>query len=334
MEKRLLQFIALVFGLIFLLVVWRPFWRLDLNEAPKPKSDERIVFQIDKGSSAKRIAKELRQEKLIVSYRSFLRAVKKEDLSGSLRYGKFVLSPNMTLRDTITVLTTQGSGERAITIIEGWTINDIDAALTDQGIINEGEFRLCIFNCSFDYDFLVEDQGSLEGFLFPDTYFIDESSFNVESFINQLLSNFDQKLTDEMIADIEAQGNSIYETIIVASMLEKEVRTEHDIPVVSGIIWKRLFNDWTLGIDATLLYVQNDNELSAADLAQDTPYNTRINKGLPPSAIGNPGLASINGAIYPEESEYWFYLNEPKNGAVIYAVTNEEHEQNKTKYLR
>ncbi len=334
MEKRLLQFFALCFGVLFLFMIWRPFWRMDLNEAPKASSEDRVVFEVSRGSSAKRIAKDLKQDKLIVNFRSFLRAVKKEGSEASLRYGSFVLSPSMTMREVITILTTQGTGERAITVIEGWTINDIDERLSELGLTNPGEFRLCIFNCSFDYDFLAEDQGSLEGFLFPDTYFIDEASFSSEQFINQMLSNFDRKLTPEMRDDIAAQGRSIYDTVIVASMIEKEVRTEEDIALVSGIMWKRLDNDWTLGIDATLLYVQEDDVLTAEDLAQDTPYNTRLNTGLPPSAISNPGFASLNGAVYPEESTYWFYLNEPNNGATIFAETNAEHEANKDKYLR
>ena len=87
-----------------------------------------------------------------------------------------------------------------------------------------------------------------------------------------------------------------------------------------------------LGIDATLLYTQNDGELSPEDLANDNPYNTRLNTGLPPTAIGNPGLASLQAALVPEISDYWFYLTDDE-GDVHYAVTNEEHEANKAEYL-
>ncbi len=332
MEKRLLQLIAAILGVIFLWTLWSPLWRLQLNEAVNPKSEAKIVFNIEKGSSGKSIAKDLKKEKLITSKRAFLRTIEKEELDQSLRFGSFVLQQSLTLREVITSLTTEGTGEQAITILEGWTIDDIDTRLTEMQLIEAGEFRLCSFNCEFDYDFLDNDR-SLEGFLFPDTYFIEPATFNVEGLINTLLSTFDQRFTPEMRADAEAAGRSIRETIIVASMIEKEVRTADDIPIVSGIIWKRLDADWMLGIDATLLYVQDDNVLTAADLAEESPYNTRINTGLPPTAISNPGLASLQGAVYPELSPYWFYLTTLDTGEVIYAESNEQHAANKAKYL-
>ena len=338
MEKRLLQLVLLL-GFIFVVWnFWRPFWRYDLNEAPDSGSEEKVIFEVLKGSNAETIAENLEEEDLIVSEIRFVRTVKEEDLDGSLRYGRFVLSPGLTLREIITVLTTQGTGEMAITVLEGWTIEDIDAELTELGLIETaGSFKTCAINCKFDYAFLkapdgVEGDGGLEGFLFPDTYFIDSANFTVESFTRTLLENFDAKWTDEMQAAAETSGRTIRETVIVASMIEKEVRTEEDLPLVSGIIWKRLDNDWMLGIDATLLYTQDDGELSVEDLANDNPYNTRLNTGLPPTAIGNPGLLSLQAAIAPETSDYWFYLTDSE-GAVHYATTNEEHEANKAEYL-
>ena len=331
MEKRLLQ-LVLVLVLVFgVWNFWRPFWRYDLNEAADKGSEEKIIFDVEKGSGAETIAENLEDENLIVSEVSFVRTVEEEDLDGSLRYGRFVLSSGMTLREIITVLTTQGTGEMAITVLEGWTIEDIDAELVELGLAEAGTFKTCAINCKFDYVFL-EGNGGLEGFLFPDTYFIDSANFTVESFTRTLLENFDAKWTDEMQAAMEAESRSIREMVIVASMIEKEVRTEKDLPLVSGIIWKRLDNDWMLGIDATLLYTQNDGELSPEDLANDNPYNTRLNTGLPPTAIGNPGLASLQAALVPEISDYWFYLTD-NEGDVHYAVTNEEHEANKAEYL-
>ena len=331
MEKRFFQAVGILLLLIVIWSIWQPLWKTRLNEAVDPSSTDKIVLDVEKGESASSIATSLKKEELIESKKSFLRTVEKEDLDGSLRYGRFVLSPSMTLREIITILTTEGTGELAITVIEGWTINEIDAKLTEMGLIEAGKFRYCSFNCTFEYAFLCNDR-SLEGFLFPDTYFIDSASFTEETFINQMLQNFDAKLSDEMEAAITASGRSIHDTVIMASLIEREVRTEDDIPIVSGILWKRLDNEWTLGVDATLLYVQEDNELSAEDLAMESPYNTRLNKGLPPTGISNPGLASLEGAIYPEDSEYWFYLTNLE-GEVFYAKTNEEHERNKEKHL-
>lgn len=331
MEKRLLQLLIAALGLFVIWNVWDPFWRGDLNEAVDSGNEEKIVFNIEKGSSAKTIADNLEDEDLIVSEKSFIRTVEKEDLSEKIRYGKFVLKQNMTLRDIITILTTEGTGELALTVPEGWTINDIDAKLTEMGLIESGAFRSCTFNCTFDYDF-VRDDMSLEGYLFPDTYFLDSAAFSSETLIDQMLQNFQNKFSEEMIQELTDTGRTLYDTIIVASLIEKEVRTEGDLEMVSGIIWKRLDNDWLLGIDATLLYNESDNEISAEDLAKDTPYNTRINKGLPPTPISNPGIASIQAALNPEDSDYWFYLTD-SDGEVHYAEDNAEHESNKAKYL-
>ncbi len=336
MEKRIFQLIVLAVGLVIVWLVWHPFWRYDLNEAVNPNDTEKIIFEIEKGSSAKTIAQNLDDEDLIVNFRSFLRAVEEEELDQSIRYGRFLLSPDMTMREVITVLTTEGTGEMAITIIEGWTVDDIDAKLTDLGLLSANEFRQCTFNCEFDTETFTFLEGGfgLEGYLFPDTYFIDSSTFSAEIFINQMLNNFDSKFTEDMRTAVAESGRTTQEVIIVASMIEKEVRTTNDIPIVAGIIWKRLDNDWTLGIDATLLYVDDDNTLTAEELAAEGAYNTRINTGLPPTPISNPGLASLEGAVYPEASDYWFYLTTLDTGEVIYSKTNEEHNQNKALYLQ
>lgn len=331
MEKRLLQLLLLLLFLGGVWQFWNPFWRYDLNEAVDASSSEKVVFTVEKGSSAKSIAENLESLDLIISDNSFIKTVESEALDGKLRYGSFVLSPSMTLREVITVLTTEGTGELALTVPEGWTIEDIDAELTEMKLIEAGAFETCTKTCDFTYDFLSEDQ-SLEGYLFPDTYFVDSETFKVEDLINQMLQNFDKKWDETLQSKLDASGRNLVDVVKVASMVEKEVRTSEDLPLVAGIIWKRLDNDWTLGIDATLLYEDEDHSISAEDLDSDNAYNTRKHTGLPPTPICNPGLASLEATLSFEASDYWFYLTDV-NGAVHYASTNEEHEENKAKYL-
>ncbi len=333
MEKRFLQLGALALICFSIWHFWDPLWKYNINEAVDKNSTEKLVFEVEKGESAKSIANGLDDKDLLVDYRAFLRTVKSEELDNKLRYGKFVLSQNMTTREIVTILTTQGTGELALTIKEGATIDEIDGQLAELGLIKAGDFRLCSFNCVFTYDFLENDR-SLEGFLFPDTYFLDSANFSSETLINQMLRNFDSKFTEQMEADL---GNrSIRDVIKVASMVEKEVNYSthpNDAPLVAGIIWKRLDNDWTLGIDATLLYMDSDGKLSSEDLASTSPYNTRVQKGLTPTAISNPGIDAIIAAIYPKDSAYWFYLTATETGDTIFSTTNEEHEANKSRYL-
>jgi UPF0755 protein len=143
-----------------------------------------------------------------------------------------------------------------------------------------------------------------------------------------MTSNFEAKMPPELL-----QEKNPYETLIMASIIEREVLSEKDKALVSGILWKRNENGWPLGADAALLYEKDDNSITSADLDSNSPYNIRKFKGFPPTPISNPDVTSLQAAINPEESPYWFYLTTLDTGEVIYAVTNEEHNANKRKYL-
>jgi len=170
----------------------------------------------------------------------------------------------------------------------------------------------------------------LEGYIYPDTYFLDPVDFQAQDLIYLTLDNFERK-TIELIPEIK--NHSVNEIITMASIIENEVFGEEDRHLVSGLLWKRLESGWTIGADATLLYITDDRELTAEDLAIDSSYNTRKNLGLPIGPISNPSLESIKAAMYPEASNYWFYLTTLDTGEVIYSSSNEEHNLNRAKYL-
>ena len=127
------------------------------------------------------------------------------------------------------------------------------------------------------------------------------------------------------------RADAMDEVIIMASMIEKEVVEDQDI--VSGILWKRLDEDWYLGVDAALIYELDHTDLSLEDLESDSPYNLRNHMGLPPTAISNPGIISIDAALNPVESSYWYYITEPGTNKTIFAETDQEHLQNIEDYL-
>lgn len=297
------------------------------------QDDERVKFTIEKGQSAKDIAAALFDKKVIVNDGAFVRYIKEKNLDQNLKSGNFVLYKNDTIPAIADVLTGKTVREITITIPEGYTVKQIDELLKKNNLVKGNEFLDCIENCTFDYDFLKEKRISgLEGFLFPSTYFIDPTSFTAESFINRLLSTFNNQLAP-FRKDI-AEGK-MYDTVIMASLIERETRTGVERPVVSGILWKRLENRWYLGVDATLRYVKNDwyNPLTYKELAdKSNPYNTRTNHGLPPTPIANAGLESLKAAVYPESSEYWYYLHDSE-GSIHYGRNEKEHEANKVKYI-
>lgn len=181
---------------------------------------------------------------------------------------------------------------------------------------------------------------SLEGYLFPDTYRIYASS-TVQDVVVKMLTNFDNKLTPQMRADIKKQGKKIYQIVTMASIIEKEAPLNYqtgddkDAKIISGIFWRRLKIGQALQSDATLSYILGDRNTSHSgkDLEVESPYNTYKYPGLPPGPICNPGTLAIEAAIYPTATSYNYFLTTPDK-KVYYAGTYADHLKNKYKYLK
>ena len=174
---------------------------------------------------------------------------------------------------------------------------------------------------------------NLEGFLMPDTYKFFQSS-SPETVAEVFLDNF-QKKTEPLWSN----QNDIYRTIIIASLVEKEVPLPDDKRIVAGIIFKRLSVGMPLQIDASVVYgvcqgkFLDCSPLTAADFKRDFPYNTYLYKGLPPGPIANPSLESIKVVLSPQKSSYWYYLSDPSTKKTVFSKTLEEHGENRARYL-
>jgi len=154
---------------------------------------------------------------------------------------------------------------------------------------------------------------AIEGFLFPDTYDFGPSSTGAD-IVRLQLQQFNEVWRGVDLSAARARGRTPYDVLIVASMVERETRVPAERPLVAAVIWNRLDKGMTLGIDATLRYglgVQGTRPLTKAQLASDNPYNTRRFHGLPPTPIGNPGLASIRAAARPAAVDYLYYVRKP-----------------------
>lgn len=305
-----------------------------LDTPVNPENETSVLFDIASGESGRTVAKNLKNEDLIPSWWAFYGYLKESDLGGKVQAGRFVLSQDMSPAE-IAVAITSGAGQMAITIPEGWTSAQIDDRLFEYGLIEDNEFVNCVQNCEFLREWgIMSGYSSLEGYLFPDTYFVDPATFDSAIFITRLLDTFEQKaLTDENVSAIQNSGRTLDEIVIAASIIEREVILEEDMALVSGILWKRYDNGWALGMCSTINYITGKSTVSYEDTEIDSPYNTYQNPGFPPTAISNPGLSSIKAAINPESSPYWFFLNTSDTGETIYAVSNEEHNANKAVYL-
>lgn len=172
-----------------------------------------------------------------------------------------------------------------------------------------------------------------EGYLFPDTYFLPVT-ISASSTIKIMRDNFIRRIFPVM-PDIEASGKTLEEIITMASIIEAEANNQKDREIVSGILWKRMRNGMPLQVDATFVYVNGKTtaELTADDLKIDSPFNTYINLGLPPHPISNPGINSIQAALYPTTTPFFYFLT-GDDGNMYYSRTFEEHVTQKQKHIR
>jgi len=336
MTKKILLIIILI--IIFSLIYWH-----QVN-SPVNLDGKEQKFSVNNGESIKQIAQHLVDADLIKS-KLFFRYITWRK-KANLLAGDYLLSQKMSTREIVDILIKGEvtNKERTITIIEGWQIDDINKYLKDNKVISDDSFlkltKADVNEWQFKFskpEFLndISNQADLEGYLFPDTYRIFKNA-TASEIINKMLDNFNSKVTQEMKQEIIKQGKTIHQIITLASIIEKEVRTSEDMKKVAGIFWDRLKSNIALQSDATLTYVLDENKTrhSAEELRIDSPYNTYKYPGLPPGPICNPGLNAIISAIYPQHTEYNYFLSRPDTGETVYSKTLEEHNKNKAKYLK
>ncbi|MDD5026566.1 MAG: endolytic transglycosylase MltG [Candidatus Peribacteraceae bacterium] len=333
--KKLLLILVLIAALGF------GWYRYSLQPVALTSQDRQTV-KIAQGMSVKQIAALLEEKGVIRSAFAFTLAVRFSGEQGSLQAGKFVLRPSQSVAEIIDVLHSGKAEELIITIPEGFTVKDIDALLTEKGVIASGALLRCAQTCDFssfaflpDSKGLADRGGRLEGYLFPDTYYVSRADFVPKFFLERLLTTFDRKVLQTLAADFSESKRSSADIIVMASLIEKESRNDDERPVVAGILWKRFDAELGLGVDATVRYIleKPTGTLTAGDLNVASDYNTRKFKGLPPGPIASPGIGSIRAALRSKDSPYWYYLH-GTDGEIHYAQTNEEQNLNRYLYIR
>ncbi|MCL1829693.1 MAG: endolytic transglycosylase MltG [Oscillospiraceae bacterium] len=219
--------------------------------------------------------------------------------------------------------------ETKVTIPEGFTMAQIFERLVSNRICSAEDLYEAAANYNYNYSFLgdaeIGDAARLEGFLFPDTYYFyqGEQASNV---LNRFLRNMYNKITDEMQNAAQQMELSFREVIIIASMIESEAADDDERDLVASVIYNRLRVGMPLEIDATIQYVLPERKpnLSEADLMTDSPYNTYLHTGLPPGAISNPGIPSVEAALDPASTDWFFYALNTETGSHEFFRTYDE----------
>lgn len=302
---------------------------------------------ITKGMGSRAIGALLKEQSVIRSKWTFVVYVSLRGAASSLKPGVYAFSP-LSILDITRDLVAGGKNEREITVPEGWTARDIGQYLEREAVSTTEVFAVTVSAESAmvfaeRFSFLTEKPASagLEGYLFPDTYRLSETATARDAVI-KMLENFARRVDRTMRQEITRQEKTLFQVVTMASLIEKEVVSDEDRAVVSGLLWKRLDAGIPLQVDATIAYaqmqnakrkVQSNGKISIADTKIDSLYNTYLYRGLPPGPIANPGLSAIRAAIYPKSSPYLYYLSSP-DGRTIFSKTLDEHNAAKAEYLR
>jgi len=261
--------------------------------------------------------------------------------AGDIRAGTYDLPVGMTLDGIVGVLTapppkvptvrlTVPEGLRIASMYAGErSISSVVAQAT--GLSAKAFVRAASDLRKHPSAYLPKGATSLEGVLFPDTYQLREKGLTVDVVVDTMLDRFDAVAKDiDLTGSAKALGLTPYQIVIVASMIEREAQVPEDRAKIASVIYNRLDRGMTLGVDATLLYDDPtpDGQLSTSDLQTDTPYNTRINAGLPPTPIASPGQASLEAALHPATTDYLYYVLCPPDGPGVHRFATTLHEHN------
>ncbi|MBI5405331.1 MAG: endolytic transglycosylase MltG [Candidatus Kerfeldbacteria bacterium] len=326
-----------------ILVVAAVGWFFVELQPVEKNSEATVAVTIEANSGVNAIATKLEEQGLIRSRLAFQVAVVLAGIGKDLQAGTYEFTRGQSATAIARAMSKgPDTKEVELTVVEGWTIKQIGQQLEKEGLGTAQGFivtasthdsRDLFPNEPFDFLSGRPTTATLEGYLFPDTYrfFPDATAQDV---VKKLLLNFGTKLTSTLRGEIAAQGRTIHEVVTLASIVEREVRTDRDRGLVADIFWRRLGIGMPLQSDATVNYVTGKSALqpTLTDTEVDSPYNTYRVRGLPPGPIGNPGLASLTATIRPITNDNLYFLTD-SSGAVHYAKTYEDHLANKRQYL-
>lgn len=333
-KKRLFLILS-----IFILILISIFSTIYIINIDTVTLNDNTSISIPDGASTKFIASILKENDLIKSKFAFINYVKKNDYATKLCSGKFYFSKGKLTFEDITNKLIKGGFDNSntidVTIPEGYTVLQIAELLESYNLVNKDKFLEYVANMDIPYDY-IEKTGTyqqLEGFLFPNTYNFS-LNWTEKEIINLMLKEFDKVWTDDYQKRANDLGYSVKEIVTIASLIEREAKLAEERPTISSVIHNRLEADMLLQIDATIQYIlgKQKERLYYKDLEVKSPYNTYLNKGLPPTPIAVPGVSCIEAALYPEDTPYFYYRTKKANdGSHHFAETLSEHIANGNK---
>jgi UPF0755 protein len=332
-KRRLWLWVFLsIVALVILAAAGSVLWyKLSLRPVDS-KNTQRSRIQIAEGMSPSEIGNLLEKDKLIRSKFAFDIYTRLSGTRSKLQAGSYTLSPSQTTQAIVSDIVSGKIDQFSLTFLPGATVKEDKAALVKSGY-SETEVDAA-FDKAYDHPLFATKPASadLEGYIYGETY-----QFNGDATVEQILTRaFDEYYKvvkdNNLVAAFKKQGLSLYQGITLASVIQREVPDAADQKQVAQIFLKRYRSGMTLGSDITAYYGA-DKEGLEHSVATDTPYNTRIHKGLPPGPIATPGLTALQAVAHPASGDYLYFLS-GDDDKTYYAKTEEEHQANITNHCQ
>lgn len=295
------------------------------------------IFVIEMGESVSTIANRLQAAGLIRAAQTFRIYLVWMGLDTTVQAGNYELSPAMTAIQIAHALQDATPSEVAFVVLPGWRMEEIAAALPTSGLDITPEAFLSAARVPYTLPDFLSAGASAEGFLFPDTYTLPRST-TADQLVSILLRNFAFHLTPELKAGFEQQGLSVYQGVILASIVQREAMLEDEQPLIASVFLNRIAIAMKLDSDPTVQYALGyntaqgtwwTNPLSLDDLQVQSPYNTYLNTGFPPAPISNPSLSALQAVVNPLLTAYYYFRARcDGSGRHAFAETFEQHIQN------
>jgi UPF0755 protein len=329
-RRRRRTFLAL--GIVLLpvvLVLGAGAWFLfQLN--PPGNAGKRVSVEVPRRTGNAEIGDLLEDKGVIGSSRAFQIYVG-VTRAGPFDAGRYTMRQNMGVRDAVDVLESGAAKtpETALTLPPGLTLSELADRVGMLPGHNRDAFLQMAQSGAVRSKYQPPEVTSLEGLLYPDTYSVSRDETD-EQILTRLVSAFDKKADAIALSGPNAAGLSPYQTIVAASLIEREAKLDEDRSLIAAVIRNRLATGRLLQIDATVCYAKGGctESPTAADLALDSPYNTYKVAGLPPTPISNVTVESLRAAQNPSPEPFLFYVLIDRNGKHAFATTEEEHNRN------
>ena len=325
MIKRIFKiFFALILLILLSITLYL---KIELNTLYKGYTGGKIV-EIRKGMSVKSTAKLLKAEKIIKSRTLFLLSYKLFFKNKKINAGEFLFKEPMNYQEVIKKITSEYGLLLRLTIKEGDSIFDIADKLENEGIGRKERFLKSSGKLTYLIAEWTNKAKTVEGFIFPDTNKFSKGNTE-EIIIKEGINNFKKHFYPLWIKRDKDYKLSIYETIILASLIEKETSSVKEMKIISSVFHNRLKKGMLLQCDPTFIYaIKKDGlwrgKIGYKELKYDSPYNTYLYRGLPPGPICNPGEKAIFAALHPAETNYLFFVSK-NDGTHYFSSTLKEH---------